>query len=645
MEAQRPTHTTAVSFTLTDLKDRLTQAHFGIDREVQELLDAIMPWLRFAETQQRPRTIGLWGMTGTGKSSLVRALVKELGLEDRTYWLDAGECHGRGWLDEMCSLLEEHRNGSPFILVVDEFQHARTMQNGQPSVEPGELRRFWELLDAGRVVTWPRSLHGYNGLIDFRARFIKAIEAGAVVSNGRVVKGLASYRSLVWKHHRMEKGERWAIPLELWEEFRGMSRTPAMSLTDMEHMLGEMDSDGVLRWLNELSAGAQVSRVVDASKALIILLGNLDELYVADKEPLAELDPDVLLHRHRDIGRAGVQHALLRMFRIEQVARMGSAHVVFPPIGRATIAHMVRKEAQDLAQRLSAHCGLPVEVDATLLEHVSRSAPIAVLGARPVVEAVQHLVPLLLVQVFDHPDGGAATRIRLGVEDGGPYAVITSGHGAERLPLRWPGKEDAATTQRSVQERHAVHEVGHLLCGVRLCGLRPLQVCARTRDPLIGGFVSWDREPERPVLRRDIVPRLATMLAGWAAEELRYGEEGVSSYSCSDLEKASGFALELIKRHGLGRDRLFHAEHHAAPGEGVRTLLPEVEDQAREWLQEAEAVAMRTLEGEKELFARCVELLMEKGSLGREELEGVLASTAVPIEGEGYLEPLKAEAT
>lgn len=611
------------------LKERLCASHFGVEKEIQDLLDAFMPWLRFAETQQRPRTIGLWGMTGTGKSSLVRALVKELGLEDRSYWLDAGECHGRGWLDEVFQRLEEHLNGAPFILVVDEFQHARTVVNGQSGKEPGDLRRFWELLDAGRVVTWPRHFRGLTGLIDFRARFIKAIEAGSVIHGGQVVKGLNSYRTLVWKHYEMERGERWAVPKDLWSEFRDMSGDPAPSMSEIEALLSGMDAEGTLRWLDALRAESQRARLVDASKALIILLGNLDELYVAEKEPLAELDPDVLLHRHHDIGRAGVQHALLRMFRIEQVARMGSSHVVFPPIGRATIVHMVRKEAQDLAQRLSAHCGLQVEVDATLLAHVSRSAPIAVLGARPVVEAVQHLVPLLLVQVFDEPRGGLATSIRLGVDDDGPYAAITSEQGRQRLPLRWPGKQRAANKDRPVQERHAVHEVGHLLCGVRLCGLRPLQICALTHDPHIGGFVAWDLEPERPVLRRDIVPRLAMMLGGWAAEVLRYGNAGVSSYSRSDLEKASGFALELIKRHGLGRDRLFHAEHHTAPGEGMRTLLPEVEAQAREWLQEAETLAMRTLKNEQELFVRCVGLLMEKGSLGREELE-VLMNAQCP---------------
>jgi cell division protease FtsH len=626
------------------LKERLGASHFGIDKEIQDLLDAIMPWCRFAETQKRPRAIGLWGMTGTGKSSLVRAMVKELGLADRTYWLDAGECHGRGWLDDVFQRLEEHLNGAPFILVVDEFQHARTLENGRPAKEPGELRRFWELLDAGRVVTWPRIYFGANMLIDFRARFTAALDAGAVVEQGRVVKGINHFRTLVWKYYDKERGARWAVPRELWSDFRVMCGEPPPSITDIEQRLSTMDGQAVLRWLEELRTECQRTRVVDASKALIILLGNLDELYVMDKEPLAELDPDVLIHRHRDIGRAGVQQALLKLFRIEQVARLGTSHVVFPPIGTDTITRMVHKEAHDLAERLSAHCDMEVTLEPALLQQIAHSSPIAVMGARPVVEAVQNLVPLLLGQVLDHPLTGGIKAVQLGIGDGMPFATLALNDGTEQITLRWPGQDSSPAPQPPVMERNAIHEAGHLLCGVRLCGMRPLQVCARTRDPHVGGFVVWDRRPEGPLLRREVVPQLAVMLGGWAAEYLHYGEEGVSSYSRNDLEQATSFAMEMLKRRGLGNDRLHHAEHQNAPGDGVRTMLHKVEAQARKWVEQAEVLAMDTLRGERDVFDRCVVELIGKGSLGMKELEGLVGEVAVQLPQNGRLADVSAAA-
>ncbi len=603
-----------------ELNARLGASHFGIDKEIQEFLDAISPWHRFAETQTRPRTIGLWGMTGTGKSSLVHALVKELGMEDRTYWLDAGECRSDQWLHDVCQKVDENLNGKRFILVVDEFQHARTMEHGEAVEEPGQLRRFWELLDTGRATTWSMHYFRQAAHIDVRARITNALDAGAVVTNGKVVEGIEIYQSLVWKHYDVVKDERWAVPRCLWSEFRDVA-IELGSLLDIEKHFSSMDGNGVLAWLEEQRSGSQRIRTIDASKALIIMLGNLDELYHSGKEPLAELDPDVLMHRHRNIGRTGVQNALLELFRIEQVARMGTKHVVFPPIGRNTIKRMVENEARAMAKRLGEHCGIDIQFDTTLIRHIAHSSPIAVMGARPVVEMVQNMLPLLLGQVLDLPSADTLRAVHLGMRNERPYATLDFGTGSMQLELRWPGQEVGPGHSTVRLKRIAVHETGHLLCGVRLCGMRPLQVCVRTRNPLIGGFVAWDRRADEPLLRSEVVPQLAMMLGGWAAEFLRYGTEGVSSGSQNDIQQATAFALELMKRGGLGNDRAHHADHATHRDGGMRHSLPEVEAEAKRWILQAEALAIATLRNEQDHFDQCVERLVAAGSLGMHELD------------------------
>lgn len=347
---------------LKGLNERLRKNHFGIDSEIQCLLDAFAPWYKFAETQARPRCIGLWGMTGTGKSSLIRALVKEAGLEDHTYWLDAGESNEDYWLTHFISRIEDHQSGKPFIMVVDEFQHARTISEaGHRQPETGQLRKFWDLIDAGRVITWPNYWRE-NELKDFEARFKRAVKSGIRVRKGRVVAQEEKFHKLVEKHHSHNStdGPRWGIPEDIWDNLRMLHEPPVPSLTDMENRLSTLNEKGILEWMAELRRTAQRTRVVDASKMLVILLGNLDELYVGEQEPLAELDPDVLRHRHRNIGRAGVQAALTKLFRIEQVGRIGRSHVVFPPIGKATVDTLIRHAVEDLAGRLSASCGLPL---------------------------------------------------------------------------------------------------------------------------------------------------------------------------------------------------------------------------------------------------------------------------------------------
>ncbi len=613
---------------LHGLHERLREGHFGIDKQIQDLLDAFAPWYLFAETQMRPRVIGLWGMTGTGKSSLVRALIKEVGLEDRSFWLDAGECSNDHWMHRAFDSMKNHLDGLPFILVVDEFQRARVIDEmGIPVEEPTSLRRFWEFLDSGRVLASAR-FWKIPVLRDFTGRYQQAIAAGAEVKQGRVVAGKEAFDKLIGGHYQTH-GEDWCIPLQIWDELRDLAPPPALSLSQFESKLSALDTSGVAQWLGELLHASQMERVLDASKVLVILLGNLDELYVSGMEPMAELDPEVLLHRHNNIGRAGVHDALLKLFRIEQVGRIGNSHVIFPPVGKATVDAIVQRSVQDLCSRLSDHCGMKVQVDYGLVDHLCATASIAVMGARPVVESTRNTVPTLLSQALAHPRAVHAVGVKLGVSGGTPRAELDLGASKLDVALSWGMQaRTAPLPPEGWVERIAVHETGHLICGVFLRGKRPLQVCASTRDPRVGGFVVWDTRPRKTLLRAEIVPELAAHLGGWAAERLQFGPEGVGVGSNDDLERASLLALNMVKVEGMGRHRLHYAFHRTAAGEGFRTALPEAEEQASQWIGEAEAMAIETLQEHKALFERCVSALIDKGSLGMVELEELLGCTS-----------------
>jgi hypothetical protein len=502
---------------LQHLHARLSAHHFGLDREIHRLLQAVAPWHLFPGSQARPRVIGLWGMTGTGKSSLVRNLVRELGLEDVTFWLDAGECHSNYWMDHLYQRLEKHMNGKPFVVVVDEFQHAAVRDHTSP--EPMAMRQFWEFLDAGRVVTWP-NVYRLLWLVDMQERIAMALKAGARVAGGRVVEGREKYQELVLRHYgEMEvKEDMLAIPCSEFDELRDMFPDPQPSLPGIAAMLDELDGTGILGMLQRIRTTAQRPNVVDARQALVLVLGNLDELYTTGKEPLAELHPDVLVHRHKDIGRAGIQNGLLRMFRLEQVSRLGNDHVIFPPMGRTVMETLADHEVASLLERLGASCGISFSMERAVIERIRNSAGAAVMGARPVVQAVQRILPALFTQVLQWPAAQVAKRIELVMEDETPVAVLDEAH---RITLHWPMEQVGSRKAPADElERIAVHEAGHALLGRVLCGMRPLQVCVRSQDPQLRGFVVWGNN-ERAILRREIVPQLARLLGGLLAEKWR----------------------------------------------------------------------------------------------------------------------------
>ncbi len=606
---------------ITDIRTQLKKSHQGIDEAIDRLLDAVKPWQLFAHAQTRPRVVGLWGMTGTGKSSLVRALTAQLGLTDKTFWLDAGGCRKRDWLDEVLERVRAHHDGQPFVLVVDEFQHARTVKDGDERDEPAELRRLWELMDSGRAMVEGVDRHWLRELLDLEDKLRALLRQDVVITNGRVVQGVDTFNKEMDSH---PSEENWAIPEKSWDWLRDLMPTP-ISLTAFREQLEKLDGQGVMRLLRDLVDSCIAPAPLDASKALVIVLGNLDELYASGRDPMPELDPEVLLRRHERIGTTGVHEALCNLFRIEQVARLGTDHIVFPPMGTAAVRSLVENEAEALLARLSDVCGITLSVTPALLARIEQQATIAVLGARPVMAAIHRVLPALATELCERLEDRRPLNCMLDISGDRAVARMQTGEHTELMSLKWPVPPRPEADPVALR-RYSVHEAGHLVCGVHLAQLTPLQACARTSSDRVGGFVVWEKD--LPLTVGGLVPRLAGMLGGWAAERLVYGEAGVSMGSNNDLHMATRLALDAVKEHGLGNERIYRTEHAVAPVTGFRTLQRSAEMQAQQLIEDAEELALRTLHDERELLERLADALVKHGSLGPSAIERLFAEDA-----------------
>ena len=55
---------------------QLKKEFVGIDNVIDQIADAMNSWLYFPEMQEKPVVINLWGLTGIGKTSLVKRLAE-----------------------------------------------------------------------------------------------------------------------------------------------------------------------------------------------------------------------------------------------------------------------------------------------------------------------------------------------------------------------------------------------------------------------------------------------------------------------------------------------------------------------------------------------------------------------------------------
>ena len=72
----------------------LKSEFIGLDTIIDRILECISPWYLTPEIIERPVVVSLWGLTGTGKTSLVRRLLNLLGLTGKSMFFDCGEQAG-----------------------------------------------------------------------------------------------------------------------------------------------------------------------------------------------------------------------------------------------------------------------------------------------------------------------------------------------------------------------------------------------------------------------------------------------------------------------------------------------------------------------------------------------------------------------
>lgn len=140
----------------------LKKKYVGIDNQIDEILKQISVWYLYPEFQLRPTVINLFGLTGVGKTSLIRDIVKLLNFSDRYCEIELDNAqnmyatvnrgfnstntHNKSILDSLFEIKLKPCDAG--ILLLDEVHRFRTVNNGvyKPSVRYEDV---WKLLSDG----------------------------------------------------------------------------------------------------------------------------------------------------------------------------------------------------------------------------------------------------------------------------------------------------------------------------------------------------------------------------------------------------------------------------------------------------------------------------------------------------------------
>ena len=176
----------------------------------------------------------------------------------------------------------------------------------------------------------------------------------------------------------------------------------------------------------------------------------------------------------------------------------------------------------------------------------------------------------------------------------------------------------------------AYHETGHALVGWALPMADPvhkLTIVARGRS--LGHTLSLPTHDKYLVRRSELVDQLAMLLGGRTAEELIYSDP--TSGAANDIEKATQIARRMVMEYGMsdklgpmqygrGGAEVFLGRDYARQQDYSDEVAAFIDEEVRGMIQAAHNEALTILETHTEAMERMVGILLERETVGPEEL-------------------------
>ncbi len=604
----------------------MLHAHFvGIDAVIDELCDAVAVWYLMPEVLSRPLVVNLWGMTGVGKTDLVRRLIGALQVQDRFVELELSNTDAESRFDLVAERLADAGvlDGGPAVLLVDEIQRFRTITPGGDPVGQTRFSDFWELLSDGRLAR--RESTDLDWLIATMraARDEDARREGKKRTNAPA-KG-AVKTSAVGADKGLARNRKSAIGL--WDA-RILRRV--LGLTEPVEQLQWRTHEEALAMLESARADRRLVEPIDCSRFLVIVSGNLDEAFhMASATGEADVDADIFAAHTARVGMVDIKRALRRRFTPEQVARFGNVHIIYRSLSRADFQTLIAREVDRLSHTAYRRFGVRVTVTPAVHGLIYRNGVFPVQGVRPVLSSVGDIVgtPLatLLMDALlvGHPEVVLDYDARTG-------DVIGLAGGRETR-FGAVGRIDRIRDQAraDVIANVAIHEAGHAVAYAVLFGLVPLQLTAQATGDADGFLCAHDIHQTR-----DSMLRMATVaLAGGLAEELIFGAEHASAGRSSDRERATSLVLDSVRRLGFGAWGLDYGLEDAYATDASVT-----EPDAEALLCALSVRAVELLRGHRGALIGLGQALASAGSLTAPEVADILGrhGIAADVRPEGF---------
>jgi cell division protease FtsH len=599
---------------LQEVKEKLKSDFVGIDEIIDKVIENITPWYITPQILERPVIVSLWGLTGTGKTSLVRKLIEYLDVLDRTIFFDCGESDNPQKDSLTDDIINRFFNASSYacpghcdipidtagtkesVFVFDEFQYARTIDQEGNELEKHALRPIWNLVDSGILDVNEYSNYDLTRLytiLDNLKGFTRenpgcGCEGGCYAPETTRLPVFKKSLGVLYKSYEYEYDD---DPIPDEEEERknkskekkrrilaqGMENELLKRLNRIRYGYGfealeKLDTLVNLDEYASVLAGyvkeLKKPLIFDASRSLIFILGNLDEAFSVH----SEIDPDISADLFHDIteavGITELKEALQRKFRAEQVGRLGNNIIKYPSLRCKDFETIIDRELGRIGKRYKELTGIEIEYTKKLKTLVYSEGVYPVQGVRPVITTIGSMInPRLTDILIEKPEG--TVKVILDVPD----RRLDKDTVTIRLRFLGEGSEELKVSKKSIDlslgklrdpescdkiVAHSVHEASHAVLYSALTGEFPRALVSISS---MGGGYMWnevsDQTHKSADSNKELDNNIIVALAGYYGEHEFFDEPHCLLGSSSDLDDAWSEFSEAVYKCGYFKAFIF----------------------------------------------------------------------------------------
>lgn len=198
--------------------------------------------------------------------------------------------------------------------------------------------------------------------------------------------------------------------------------------------------------------------------------------------------------------------------------------------------------------------------------------------------------------------------------------------------LLGPERKSHILTKRE-KEVAAFHEAGHALVSTFLPGteeVRKISIVAR--GPAAGYTLKMPTEETRIKTKSQFLSEIATLLGGYVAEKIKFGE--ITTGAASDLKAASKLARKLVKEYGMSNlgpisfgekeELVFLGKEISERRDYSEKVATQIDQEVSRIIKDAQKQAKRVLTKRRRLLEKVAKTLIEKETIEKEEFRNLI---------------------